>query len=287
MEAGSIERRALAAACAVAAEHGVPCEGAAVLSSGSNVLVHLRPSPVVARVMSGTVALHDDPGLWLSREVAVLSFLEPTGLAVAPSPLIAPGPHQADGLWMTFCAWVEHRGQAEPRDAAELGRALRELHEALAGFPGELAGFADLRDDVERLRLQLRPTAALSAERIESLGERLAALAETVFGWPGPAQPLHGDASLFNLLRTPGGLVWNDFEDVFRGPVQWDVAGFAMSLEMSGADAAFVERALSAYGGIERRGLEELSAAHDVYGEIWQLYDAQRSVAGPGPAGRD
>ena len=68
MADGTIEERALAAARAVAAEHGVACEGAEVLSAGSNVLVHLRPSPLVARVMTGTVVLHDDPERWLRRE---------------------------------------------------------------------------------------------------------------------------------------------------------------------------------------------------------------------------
>ena len=52
-------------------DHGLPCGDAEVVYSGSNVLIHLLPSPVVARVMCGTVALHDDPRLWLRREVAV------------------------------------------------------------------------------------------------------------------------------------------------------------------------------------------------------------------------
>ncbi len=36
-------------------------EQAAVVYSGSNVLVRLNPAPAVARVMTGTVALHEDP----------------------------------------------------------------------------------------------------------------------------------------------------------------------------------------------------------------------------------
>ena len=67
--------RAVAAARAVALAHGVPCEDAVALAGGSNVLVHLRPAPVVARVMTGTALLHDDPERWLAREVAVGTFL--------------------------------------------------------------------------------------------------------------------------------------------------------------------------------------------------------------------
>jgi hypothetical protein len=277
MDDGLMERRALEAACAIATDHDVPCEQAAVIHSWSNVLVHLRPSPVVARVMTGTVVLHDDPLRWLTREVSVLSFLAPSGLAVAPSSLIAPGPYQSDGLWMTFLECLEHQNRTEPcGDAERLGRALRDLHDELSGFLGELADLADLQRDIERLHRQLRPTAALTPQRIDSLRQRLHALSDTVFGASLPVQALHGDASLSNLLSTPEGLVWNDFEDTFRGPVHWDVAGYLMSLEARGAGPAFVERALKAYGGVEKRELVPFIAAHDLYGEIWRLYDAQR-----------
>jgi len=222
-----------------------------VIHAGSNVLVHLRPSPVVARVMSGTVVLHEEPERWLAGEVAVLRFLAPSGMAVPPSALIAPGPYQRDGLWMTFWQSLELRGQADLDDGAEvLGRALRELHDELSTFSGELPGFADVQQRIARLLRLLRPSAALSAERIESLEARLLALGDAVFRAPLPAQALHADASLFNLLRSASGrLVWNDFEDVCRGPVHWDLAGYLISLELRGADPAFVavrERALVA-----------------------------------------
>ncbi len=241
------------------------------------MLVHLRPSPVVARVMTGTVVLHDDPLRWLTREVSVLSFLAPSGLAVTPSSLIAPGPYQRDGLWMTFWERVEHRNRTELcSDAERLGRALRDLHDELSAFSGDLADLVDLQRDIERLHRQLRPTAALTPQRIASLREMLQARSDTVFRAPLPAQALHGDASLSNLFSTPEGLVWNDFEDTFRGPVHWDLAGYLMSLEANGADSAFVERALKAYGGVEKRELVPFIAAHHIYDEIWRLYDSQR-----------
>jgi thiamine kinase-like enzyme len=228
--------------------------------------------------MTGTVVLHEDPERWLTREVAVLSFLAPAGIAVAPSPLIAPGPHQRDGLWMTFWESVEHRRQAGLEDGAEvLGRALRGLHDALSGFSGELLAFGDVGQRIERLLRSLRPSPVLSAEKFASLEARLQALSEPVFGAPLPAQALHGDASLFNLLSsTSGRLVWNDFEDVCRGPVHWDLAGYLVSLEMRGADPAFVAQALDAYGGIGERELVPFAEAHGVYDEIWRLYDDQR-----------
>lgn len=239
-------------------------------------MVHLRPSPVVARVMTGTVALHDEPERWLGHEVAVQIFLASAGMAVAPSPSIDPGPYERDGLWMTFWALLDRPRSADMQEGSELlGETLRALHDELRRFSGELPGLPDLRDDIERLRGQLRVESGVDRERIDALGARLHALSDSVFEAEWPVQALHGDATVYNLLRTPEGLVWNDFEDVFRGPVHWDVVGFAMSLEFSGADPAFVRRMLGAYGWGDERELQPFRQAQEVYDEIWQLYRAQ------------
>jgi hypothetical protein len=91
-----------------------------------------------------------------------------------------------------------------------------------------------------------------------------------------PVQALHGDVSLSNLFRTGNGLLWSDFEDTFRGPVHWDVAGYVMSLRDRGADSEFVARVLDDYGWPDERRLVPFMKAHDLHGEIWRLYDVQR-----------
>jgi Phosphotransferase enzyme family len=270
---------ALNAARAVATAHGLACDEAAVVHSGSNVHVHLRPAPVVARVMTGTVVLHDDPRRWLEREVSVLEFLAPSGIAVAPSSLISPGPHQHDGLWMTFSEWIPNVEQRNPpADAAILGRALRTLHDELQTFDGDLGNPEELRDRIERLHGLLHPGELLDAGTISTLRARLDTAGD-VFGSPLPVQALHGDASLSNLLHTPDRLVWNDFEDTFRGPVQWDLAGYVMSLRHRGATSAFVRQVLDHYRWGDEHELVPFIAAHDVYDEIWRLYLSQRRPA--------
>jgi hypothetical protein len=274
-----LDNRAVAAATAVAERCGLESarDGAVVIQSGSNVLVHLRPAPVVARVMTGTVVLHDDPARWLAREVAVLEFLAPSGLAVTPSSLIAPGPHHHDGLWMTFTAWIpEARPATDVDDPRRLGRALRDLHDELLPFDGDLGTLGNLREDIERLLDELRPADAGEAGAIASLRERLYALGEIVFESTLPARALHGDVSLRNLLRTPKGLVWNDFEDTFRGPVHWDLASYVGSLRGGGATSSIVTEMLDGYGWGDERELAPFAAAQDVYDEIWQMYDRQR-----------
>jgi hypothetical protein len=122
-------RRSLvvAAAQAAAREHGVACDEAVRIAAGSNVLVHLKPAPVVARVMTGTAVVHDDAEQWLAREVAVGAFLaERTDPVVPPSDILPPRPHEQDGLWMTQWKFVPHDEQAPPPEPRELGRSLRD-----------------------------------------------------------------------------------------------------------------------------------------------------------------
>ncbi|MGH2869569.1 MAG: aminoglycoside phosphotransferase family protein [Solirubrobacteraceae bacterium] len=280
--ASALERRALAAAGTTAAACGIALEEPIVINSGSNVLVHLRPAPVVARVMTGTVALHDDPRTWLEREISVLEFLAPSGLAVSPSRVIAPGPHCRDGLWMTFTEWIPEVAPAPERhcpahvdDARGLGRMLRHLHDQLRPFNGELGGLSELREDIERLLGQLRPADAQQRDAILSLGERLDMLRTIVFESSLPTQALHGDVSLRNLLRTPRRLVWNDFEDTFRGPVHWDVASAVGSLRIHGAATHSIGEMLDAYGWDDERELAPFLAAQDLYDEIWRMYTRQ------------
>jgi len=268
--------RAVAAARAVALANSVACEDAVVVAARSNVLVHLKPAPVIARVMSGTAMLHDDVEKWLAREVAVGVFLAERGLAVPPSDVLAPGPHQHDGLWMTFWEYVEHDASRRLPPAYELGNSLRELHAALAEFPGQLGPLSDVRDWLDQLLAMLRPSPRLTAEDRDLLRSRLREMTPTVFETSLPVQAIHGDASVSNLLRTDNGLIWNDLEDACIGPVHWDVAGLIIEARASGQSETFVDEFLRAYGGLELEELNDFIAAHILYGTVWQAFAAQR-----------
>jgi hypothetical protein len=271
------EASSLAAAQAVAREHGVACDEAVRIAAGSNVLVHLKPAPVVARVMTGTAVLHDDVEQWLTREVAVGAFLaERTNLVVPPTDLLPPGPHEQDGLWMTLWKFVPHDAHAPPPEPGELGRSLRELHRALADFPGDLAPLSEIRDWLERLLAELRPSPSLPQQDIDWLHRKLDALSPAVFESSLPAQALHGDASMSNLLRTESGLVWNDLEDVCAGPVAWDICGVLTSARPRGQRATFMEELLAAYGDPGVDDLEAFLEAHALYEVVWQAYEGRR-----------
>ena len=277
MTGGKTGEAALAAAQAVAREHGVACDEAVQIAAGSNVLVHLKPAPVVARVMTGTALLHDDPERWLTREVAVGTFLAGrTDSVVAPTDVLPPGPHERDGLWMTLWTFVPHDAQAPPPEARELGRSLRALHVALADFKGDLPPLSGIRDWLAGLIDELRPSPELTRQDIGWLRSELAALTPTVFESSLPAQALHGDASLSNLLRTRRGLLWNDLEDVCAGPVAWDVAGLVTSARQRGQDAKYVAELLAAYGDPGVDDFERFLEAHALYDVVWQAFEARR-----------
>jgi len=271
------EACALAAAQAVARKHGVACDEAVRIGAGSNVLVHLKPAPVVARVMTATAVLHDDAERWLAREVAVAAFVaERSDLVVAPADILPPGPHVQDGLWMTLWKFVPHDAQAPAPEPRQLGRSLRSLHAVLADFQGDLAPLSETRDWLERLLDELRRSPLLTQQDIQWLRCELDALTPAVFESSLPAQALHGDASMSNLLRTESGPVWIDLEDVCAGPVAWDIAGLVTSARARGQSAKFIEELLAAYG---EPGVEDLGTfleAHALYEVVWQAFEARR-----------
>lgn len=271
------EACSLEAAQAVAREHGVACDEAVRIAAGSNVLVHLKPAPVVARVMTGTAVLHDDAEQWLAREVAVCAFVaERSDLVVAPTDILPPGPHVQDGLWMTLWKFVPHDARAPPPEPRQLGRSLQRLHAVLADFTGDLAPLSGTRDWLERLLDELPPSPSLTRQDIQWLRCELGALTPAVFESSLPAQALHGDASMSNLLHTESGPVWIDLEDVCAGPVAWDLAGLVTSARASGQSAKFLEELLAAYGEPGVEDLEAFLEAHALYEVVWQAFEAQR-----------
>src|SRR5215472_1529783 len=142
-----MRRAGLAAAVALAREQGLPADDPRVLSSRGNLLVHLAPAPVVARVATLTAWTRSDPFVWLAREVAVAGYTaDRGGPVVAPTALADPGPHRSNGLAVSPWAWVPP-SQARP-GPADVGETLARLHLAAAGFPGDLPVLAPLRAQI-------------------------------------------------------------------------------------------------------------------------------------------
>jgi hypothetical protein len=263
--AQDLPARAMTAAVAVARAHGVRSTDPTILSARSNLIVHLRPAPVVARVASATAILRPDVREWLGREVAVAGFLAARGVGVVPpSEEIPPGPHEHGGLALSFWRLVEPDPDRQP-STAEAGRALQELHRASRDFPGELPYLASPLGEIPRLLDRIERQGDLPSADLSRLRDAHERLAETLRSPSRPAQALHGDAHLRNLIATADGPLWNDFEDTCSGPVHWDFACFCRQIPEDG------EAALAAYGD-GAPTLEELApwlAARELQGTVW------------------
>jgi hypothetical protein len=261
--AEELRERAVSAAVAAARGHGVEVREPIVLSDRSNLIVGLAPARVVARVATSTADVRPSGARdWLSRDVALATRLAAAGAdVVRPASIPPPGPHMADGLAMTFWEVVEHDA-SRPPSPAEAGEALRRLHRALDDIRGGLPPFPALLDECDALieRLRLREAAAL-----HSLLQEVRSAAAVL-----PSRPLHGDASRSNLLRTPAGLLWTDFEDCCMGPVEWDLACLALSAGQDGADA------LAAYGLRRDHRLDPFLEARRLQGALWTALLAER-----------
>ena len=117
----TVPAAAVRAAVSVAARLGVACAEPVVLADGANVIVHLSPSPVVAKVAASTPAIRPDVGTWLQRELDIALFLTRAGAPVlAPSCEVPATVHRGDGQVMSFWTYLKPAGRAgrtKPRSA--------------------------------------------------------------------------------------------------------------------------------------------------------------------------
>lgn len=221
-----MSQTAVAAALAVARCQGVRCDDPVVLRDAWHVLVHLCPSPVVARVSSAVpYPVGPDPN-GVIRELAVAQFCARAGCAVVPpADEVEAVPYEHGGHLVTFWRYVELHPEADGREAV---RALHEIHDALVNYDGELPPFGHPAE-TEAMLDALPPSGDVELLR------RVAARRPDVSG-----QALHGDAHRWNVLGSPDGPLWHDFETACRGPREYDLA------------ALKGDPALDAYGPYDR-----------------------------------
>jgi hypothetical protein len=223
-------------AAALARKLGLVFDDAPVIGEGTNVLIHLRPAPVVARVTR--VAHLVRPVESLAGGIGLAKALGEH--AVLPSTLIDPGPHLESGRYVTF--WTYRTGPAA--SPSEAGAALRAFHEKAAPYGGRLRSFDP------------RPDALRVAELVDGeAGEILHDAARRLTLPTLPQQAIHGDAHFENVLA---GGVWQDFDDACLGPREWDIACMVHRWVVFGELEHEMRAALAAYGSYDREAVEAL-----------------------------
>jgi Phosphotransferase enzyme family len=230
--------RAVAAATAAGTELGLQVEAPQVLYDVFSVVVHLAPAPVVARVptvLPPSYSTAPDAQTAQQRaELAVTGWLADRGQpVVAPSPLVPREPVRRDGFSMTFWQFVQQIPDAEPDMRTRIEQTAR-LHAALRDYPADELGFwAPFATYIPQGLAELeRMPDLVSGADLERAQQEWAVIApvltsrrafETTF--PGvDVQPIHGDAPYHNMIATPDGDLWSDFELVTLGAVESDLA---------------------------------------------------------------
>ncbi len=223
-------------AAALARRLGLAFDEGVVLGRGMNVLVHLRPAPVVARVTR--LAHLVRPLEALAGGVALAKALGER--AVRPTALIDPGPHVEAGRYITF--WTYRTGS--PASASQAGAALRAFHDSAVTYRGSLRSFDP------------RPDALRVADLIG--GEAGAILRDAASRMMPPALPqqaIHGDAHFENCL---GGGIWQDFDEACLGPREWDLASMIHRWTVFGELERDMRSALAAYGAHDVEAVDAL-----------------------------
>lgn len=260
----AVRERPLRAALAVAARLGLPVDRPRVVRDLTNVLVHLEPAPVVARVPLTLSRLRGRD--WFATEVQVAAFLAGEGAPVAPpSDAVDPGPHAEDGLLVSLWRWVDH--DPERFDPGAAGSSLRELHDALARCPVELPSF-DRLEEIGRLLDLLRPSEVASADELDALRAAHARRTREARPWPG--RPLHGDSHLANVLWTPDGPLWSDLENLCSGPAEFDLACIAWRGKPG------TDEALAAYGPFDPEVLAAVTPFLALLLAAWTIVVVER-----------
>lgn len=248
------------AAIETAAAHGITSDRCEVLQDGSTLVLRLTETLVVRVVQDRNGPRQGTE--WFARENAIAQHLTQHGAPVIPlHPNLPPGPHEHLGYPMNFWEFVTSTG-TDPQPG-EIGRTLRQCHEVLRSFPESLPALGILTETVAILQdRELFPsrTQRMLFERLTSSLEKLRHL---------PAQPLHGDAHMGNLMSTTRGLLWTDWEDTFSGPVEWDVASLIWNAQILDEDHATVGAILQAYGPVNQSALQECFVARAAVMTAW------------------
>jgi hypothetical protein len=229
---------AVQAAQEIAQRHGIAAEQARVLHDATNVVVHLAPSPVVAKICRASVGDHG----WrkLATELEIARHLIRVGApVVGPSQELPPGPHIQGEFAMTFWRHQDHDPEALATSRGA-GDALAQVHEALDSYPETFPSFLDRQvRRTAKIMFGESATSLPTADRDFLCGQYLS-ITSALHDRKLRCRTLHGDPHRGNVLVSKAGYLLIDFESVCSGPLEWDLS----ALPGLGAGAFYVDEDL-------------------------------------------
>jgi aminoglycoside phosphotransferase (APT) family kinase protein len=201
----------------IAAALGLAADDAIVLHDSNKLTVRLLPCDVVARVapVAHQVA---------QFEIGLAQRLAESGSPVAvPDPRVEPRVYQRHGFEVTL--WIYYK-PAVPAEVspADYANALERLHAGMRQLDLRTPHFTDRVEEAQHLveATHLTPDLADADRRL--LSTTLRSRRQAIVGCGAAEQLLHGEPHPGNVLSTPAGLLFIDFETCCRGPVEFDLA---------------------------------------------------------------
>jgi Phosphotransferase enzyme family len=227
--------RATVAASSLAEAAGLQVDEAVVIQNSNKLALRLLPCDTFARA-----AL-------VGEEVAALEVGVAKSLAAVTAPIAALDPrmkpqvYERDGFAVTF--WTYYRPVTDLASPTEYADALHRLHAAMRSIEIEAPHFTERVAEAERLLTRRYETPALADDDRALLLDTLDSAGQAIRRRVNVDQLLHGEPHPGNLLSTPEGPLFIDFETCCRGPIEFDVAHVPdeVSVQYPGVDQPLLQ----------------------------------------------
>jgi Ser/Thr protein kinase RdoA (MazF antagonist) len=254
--------RAIKAATEISAAYDIKSDAPVLLKDSNNTVIHLAPSPVVAKVATSTLRKQNVSNL--EHELNVALHLAGLGAPVVPpSEEIPPAVYRNGGLEVTF--WQYCPGEVrEEIDRSELIAALTEFHAAFASYRGGLKFFTEKYEECYALLDSDRLSPELSRvdrQFLRQVYEHLRARLQT---FDYDCIPAHEEIHSGNVLWTDGKPLLIDFESCCLAPREIDFL-------------SFLERSLPAFPYLDKRLMEVLGYFKSFCVTVWCWSEPDRA----------
>ena len=246
--------RAVKSAIAISSAYDVKADSSVILKDSNNTVIHLAPSPVVAKVAASV--LRKRKAFNLEHELNVALHLAGLGAPIVPpSKEIPPAVYRDNDLELTF--WQYCPGEVrEEIDRRELVIALQEFHTAFADYQGPLDSFTEKYEECDSLLESdlLSPELSTIDRRfLRRVYERLRARLQT---FDYKCVPVHEEIHGGNVLWTGTKPLLIDFESCCLAPREMDFLSFS-------------QRNLSALGRLDKRLMDVLGLFKSFCVAVW------------------
>lgn len=221
------KRRELAikAVTEISADYDIKSDAPVLLKDSNNTVIHLAPSPVVAKVATSTLRKQNVSNL--EHELNVALHLAGLGAPIVPpSKELPPAVYRNRDLEVTF--WQYCPGEIrEQIDCPELITALKAFHTAFDSYQGELKFFTEKYRECYSLLDSDRLSPELSMADRRFLGQVYEHLCARLQTFDYECIPVHEEIHSGNILWTDTKPLLIDFESCCLAPREIDFLSFS------------------------------------------------------------